>query len=180
MEINFEEDIQEKPTSEDALARLSQLAEEQVLAEQLVLTKEKELTQAKEQLRILSEQVIPDLMEEVGMEEFKTSSGLHLKVKDVLKASLTKEKAPEGVAWLEEHGFGNIVKRELVAAFNKNEEEKAREFAKLAQEKNFMVAIEASVHWQTLTSFVKEQMAKGEEVPEELFGVVQFKQTKVG
>ena len=65
----------EVPAS-DKLARLAQLAEQQAECAATLARLEAEQERVRETFRNLSEREIPDLMDEVGVAEFKTASGL--------------------------------------------------------------------------------------------------------
>lgn len=152
------------------LSQLQKLAEQQAAAEAKVAQIEAQLNKAREELRDLSERQVPELMDQIGIEEFKTSSGLLIKVDETIRASIPKAKAPLAFAWLKEHGHASLIKRVIKVAFGKGEEELANDLHdKLAE--HYEVADDASVHPSTLAAFVREMLRDGEEVPLDLFGV---------
>lgn len=168
-----------KETSDDVLGRLSKLAEKQADAEAEVARLETDLKSAIERLNEIAEREIPSLMDEVGVKEFKTSSGLSIIIDEKMRASIPKARSGEAVAWLEANGHADLVKRKIVIEFNKDEEERAKEFMAKIAEDNLRVSDENTVHPQTLSAFVKEQLKKGVDVPMELFGAFWQRKSKI-
>lgn len=171
-----------EPTSSDTLAQLSLLAEQQLKLENKVAEAEKALSAAQEELRLMCEKTLPELMDTVGMEEFTTRSGLKIKVAEAIRASIPKARSDEAIAWLDNHGFANLVKRKFTVLFGKEEEAWAKKFARdLAQRKRQLnVEEDASVHNRTLCAFIREQLEQGQDIPVDLFGVFRQRVTKVG
>lgn len=165
---------------EDVLSTLSRLANEQIQLEKQIAAKEQELKELQKQLDVIADVQIPELMDSVGMKECKTKEGLPVKVVEKVRASITGAKNAMAIQWLEEHGFGNIIKRDITVPFNKDEEERAFKFLRLAEENHFMAAVANKVHPQTLEAFVREQLAAGTEIPLDTFGVYTTKRAKIG
>lgn len=156
--------------SENALAELSKLADEQAQAAARVADLEAQLEKARDEFRDISERRLPEKMDELGMEEFKTKTGLKIKVKEVIRASIPKPRQGEAFRWLRENGFGGLIKRAIAVKFGKGEDETAEKLAHDLAEK-YEVEDNASVHPSTLKAFVSEQLADGHEIPMDLFGV---------
>ena len=72
------------------MQRLNTLVHEQLLAEEEVALAEDSLSRAKKRLARLSEYVIPDVMEEMGINEYKTNDGLTIKLKQAIRASISE------------------------------------------------------------------------------------------
>jgi hypothetical protein len=170
--------IQPEVASEDVLSSLAKLAEEQIKAVSEVAEAEAQLSTAKEKLKDLAERQIPDLMDQVGLEDFKTSSGLIIEVNETIRAAIPKEHEHRGIAWLKEHGHEALVKRVVSVAFGKGEDGKAQQLY-LEMAKRYDVEDKASVHPSTLSAFVREQLEAGEEIPLDLLGVHRQRVAKV-
>lgn len=154
-------DLQEKHETE--IARLEEL-----------------LTKEKDKLKQLSEITIPQLLDGVNG-TFKLDDGRVLDVNEKIRASIAGEKAGPAVAWLDSHGHGNIVKREFVIQFNRDDEVWAKKFeADLKKRKKPLnVKRKHTVHPQTLEAFVREQTGLGEDLPKDTFGIYRQKITTV-
>lgn len=174
-------DFQEQP-GEGQLAELSKLADQQAEAEAEVKRLEADLVKAKERHRTISEQELPALMDQLGMEEFKTRSGFTIKVNEIIRASIPKARAEEAFEWLDEHGHASIVKRSFTVSFGRDEERWARKFATdlRRRKRELNVADGKKVESSTLRAFVKNQLEEGVDIPMELFGVYRQRIAKIG
>lgn len=123
---------------------------------------------------------IPDVMEELGMEEFKLVDGSKVKVKTDIKCGLSEERKPAGFAWLRETSNDGIIKTLVSLQFGKGEAAQAEEAVAALQEAGFdNASAEDSVHPSTLKSFVKECLENGVAIPLDTFGVFEFKIAKI-
>jgi len=165
-------------TSDSTLAQLSKLAEEQAGVQAKVAYLEAQLAAARDELKDLAERQVPELMDEVGISEFKTSSGLKIKIAETIRASISKVNAARAFAWLKEHGHAALIKSEVSVAFGKGCESDAEALAKQLSQ-NFEVEMNTSVHPQTLAAWVRERLGEGEEVPLDLFGVHRQRVSKI-
>src|SRR3989304_4977581 len=52
---------------------------------------------------------------ELGIAEFKTEPGLHLVIEKVVEAGISKERAEAAHAWLEDNGYGGMIKNQITA-----------------------------------------------------------------
>jgi len=165
--------------SVEDLKTLSDMATSLDLAETTTKKAEEEFDAARAAERFLRERTIPELMAKCGMKEFRTTSGLVLSVRDIVRASIPKASAPSAVAWLDEHGFSGLVKRTVLLEFTRAEEEKARALALRLRDEYSNVQETATVHPMTLSAWVRGQLENGTVLPLELFGVTQFQEAKL-
>ena len=160
-----------KPQSEDALARLSVMADEQLQKQLDVAVATKALKDAKEELDQVSMFDIPELMAELGIEEFQTTSGLKVSIKEKVRASILKATQIQAFMWLRENGHAAIIKRIVKVQFGMGEDEMAQKAIETLLKQALPVEDNSSVHPSTLAKFVREMFENGAEVPEELFSV---------
>jgi hypothetical protein len=158
-----------KPQSEDALARLSRLADQQLEAQRDLATAEADVKRAKKALADVAEVAIPELMEELGIEDFTTTSGVKISVKEKVRASIIAAQKAAAFRWLRENGHEALIKRKIEVQFGMGEDAQAQEA--LAALGDLPVKDDSSVHAQTLAKFVRELLAEGKDVPEEMFSV---------
>lgn len=168
------------PSTGGELSRLSALAEEQVAAEKKVSEAEAALKKAQDELKVLAETTIPELMDAIGIEEFKTSTGLVVRVSETIRAAIPKPVLFEALAWLRANNHGSLIKRVLSLTFGKGEDDKADEWAEYMR-KQGMTDLEdkAGVHPSTLSSFVATKLKDGEELPQDLLGVFRQRSAQV-
>lgn len=153
------------------LSRLSNLASEQAAAEAEVARLEGELTKARERLRDFAERQVPELMDSIGIEEFKTSSGLKIKVDETIRAGISVANGPKAFAWLRENNHAALIKRAFSVTFGKGQDEKADAFAKELEAQGLDADDKTTVHPSTLAAFVREKLRNGDEIPLDLLGV---------
>lgn len=156
------------------LQRAVQLAELLLKLRQNVERLETELEAAKKDMRRVEQEDLPDLMQELGLETFKLTTGELIEVKPEVDCGISEERRARAHAWLTENGFGGLIKTEVVAKFGREEREAA-----VACAQQIGGEMIERVHPSTLKSFVKEQMAAGKPVPFDLFGVHPYNKVKI-
>lgn len=166
---------------ENALAQLAGLAQEQAEAEAEVARLEAELEKAKKVLRIVSEETLPGLMDELKLQQFTTTNGFRIEVKKTMRASITKEREERAFGWLEDNGHAALIKRQVVVQFGRkaSENKLARAMLKRLDRVGRDAAYKRKVEPATLAAFLREQMANGREIPLELFGAFEQRSTKI-
>lgn len=152
------------------LDEVSALARALIDAECEVSKVEQKLKDAKEHARVLREETIPSVMQELGLESLTLDTGQKLKVAQDVYASIPTENKTRAYDWLGENGFGGLIKVNVEVQFSKGEQEKAIELYKKLAEEMPNVTCEQSVHAMTLKAFLKEQLAQGSNIPLDLFG----------
>ena len=182
--FDFSEEDTTNEGEEITLAKLAKLAEEQERLEGLVADKMKELKEAQLQLADISEKRLPELMDELELKTFETSEGLKINIKETMRASITQskpEQQQEAFTWLEDHGHGHLIKREFKIEFGKSENKWADKFERdLAKRKKPLRATrKMSVHSGSLAAFLAEELAKGVDVPLEIFNGFRQQYTKI-
>lgn len=168
-------DYPEIDASEDSLARIARLAEEQRNAAQAVVDAEAVLEARKNELVQVSEHDLPEAMRAVGMGEVKLEDGTTVSVSDRIQARISKAHESAAFAWLEDNGFAGLIKREFKIGFGRDQEDWAAKFEATLSTEEVGYTRKQTVHSSTLKAFVREQLEDGVEIPEEVFGV--FRQT---
>ena len=163
------------------LVKLASLADDQQRAEAEVARLEAELKKAKENLTRISEGLLPELMDELGMEHFKTTSGIEIAIEEKIHASIPKARNAEAIAWLDDNEHSGSVKRQFVIRFNRDEQAWANRFAADLRKRKKKVDAEMnhSIHPSTLRALMKELLERGDDVPLELFGIHRRRVSKI-
>lgn len=159
---------------------LMSLADDLIAAEEEVARIEKELEAANERVKQLVERTIPEATE--GLDgKLTLKDGRELILKEHIRASIAGEKKDPAIAWLDENGYGSLVKRELVFEFDRKDQAKYQEFVTVLKQAGVEVVMteKFNVHWQTLTSWVKERLKNGDVIPLETFGVFRQRTAEV-
>ena len=169
--IDFEtdqEDLLSKTRNVDKLA--DKIQELESLQSRLEL-QEENLKNTKKELENLSGEVIPTMMSEMGLSHLKLVDGSSVDVKPNYSASITIANKDAAFNWLRNNGLGDIIKNEISVSFGRNEDNKAADYAALAQERGFQPTQKLKVEPMTLKALVRERIEAGKEMPTELFNV---------
>ena len=163
------EAFNEAPASAD-LAGLSRLAEELANAEAQAASVTERLEAIKMRITDLSERQIPELMDSLGVAHFRTTSGFEISVRKTIRASIPVSRREEAMEWLDAHGHGGIVKRNITVGFNRDQEQDAATLESELGERFENVKTDRKVEPSTLRAFIAGQLEAGAEVPLDLFG----------
>lgn len=153
------------------------LGEIQVLA-RLLVDYDREISDAEEALKVVKENArrvreesLPTAMSEVGLVKIKLSNGEVVEIKSDVYASIPVEKRAQAYVWLEDNGFGALIKTEVSVAFGREEREAAKKLAVELEGRGLPASCDSSVHPQTLKAFLREQIeAARPNLPLDLFG----------
>ena len=177
--INFEADQTESITqTNDAKALSDQVIKLRDLEDQIKITEES-LKQLKQQAETLSGEVIPTMMTEMNISTMKLADGSAIEVKPVYGASIPVEKKEEAFKWLRDNGLGDLIKNEVTVSFGRNEDNKAAEYAVLAQGQGYQPTQKLKVEPMTLKALVRERIESGKDMPSDLFNVFAGNRTKI-
>lgn len=153
---------------------IAALAQSQVFWQEAVENLESQLQRTKEKLRQVQEVDLPNAMQQAGVSEIKLPTGEKITIKDGITASVPKDRKQEVCQWLRLHGFGDIVSEDVSVSFGRGEEQQAREMADRLRELGLQPALVTDVNTARLKALIAEQLAKGKEVPLEMFGAIQW------
>ena len=137
----------------DNLGELSDLLSEWEIAKDLLSKSEETLKDLKRRVEEYSEELIPSLMFNLGLEEVKTKDGNKVTVEKQYFAKIPEKFKSEAFNWLIQNGMGPVIKEKVVRT--------------------------EGVHHSTLKAIVKERYENGEDIPEDLFGIFVKNVTKV-
>ena len=181
MSINFEEDKKEvlDLSSDNDKKSLSNQVEKLKVLEGSIAAAEEELKKLKQQADAISGEVIPTMMQEMNISTLKLADGSAVEVKPVYGASISAEKKEEAFNWLRSEGLGDLIKNEVTVSFGRNEDNKALQYATLAQGQGFQPIQKLKVEPMTLKALVRERLESGKEMPAELFNVFAGNRTKI-
>jgi hypothetical protein len=119
----------------------------------------------------ISGEVIPIMMAEMGLSHLKLMDGSSVDVKPNYSATITQANKESAFKWLRENGLGDIIKNEISVSFGRNEENKAADYAALAEERGFQPTQKMKVEPMTLKALVRERLEAGKSMPTEIFNV---------
>ena len=171
MSINFEQDQQDAMSKTENIQSLADQVERLEGLNQRIETSEQNLKDLKKAYQHISGEVIPTMMSEMGLAELKLQDGSHLKVATSYRATITEANKEAAFNWLRNNGLGDIIKNEISVSFGRNEDNKAADYAALAQERGYQPTQKLKVEPMTLKALVRERLEAGKTMPTEIFNV---------
>ena len=169
------EDAAAQQASPDTLARITTAAAELQVLEARVDQLEQETKEAEREARRLAEQVLPSLMDEAGVPFLGLEDGSKLERTEAVFASIAKDNAREATQWLEEHGYGSLVKNGFYIPVDKGDVKLSAKVRKVLEKAGLPFDEQCGVHPQTLVAFVRESLSQGRELPKTITYHVQPK-----
>ena len=169
--IDFEKDQQDTMKKTDNIQSLADQVEKLETLQTRLELQEENMKNTKKQLEHLSGEVIPTMMSEMGLSHLKLMDGSSVDVKPHYSATITVANREAAFKWLRDNGLGDIIKNEISVSFGRNEENKAADYANLAQERGDQPTQKLKVEPMTLKALVRERIEAGKEMPTEIFNV---------
>jgi hypothetical protein len=162
------------------LDRLTLMAERATEARKRAEEQLQKCKQAEE--RLLTKD-IPELLAKMRLDECTTASGIEVKVKREIKASLPGHERVEArlaaFRWLVDNGHGGVIKNSVAVTLDRGEDTRADELVVDLRAKGFDVDQKKDVHTQTLGALVRELMEAGKIVPTDRFNLFDLKIAKL-
>ena len=169
--IDFETDQTEVLNKTENIQSLADQVERLQNLQQDIEKSEEDLKQKKKNMEHISGEVIPTMMAEMGLAHLKLMDGSSVDVKPHYSANITIANREAAFNWLRNNGLGDIIKNEISVSFGRNEDNKAADYAALAQERGFQPTQKLKVQPMTLKALVRERTEAGKEMPTELFNI---------
>lgn len=166
-----------------AFADLDRLSLEAERATEARKIAEENLQKCKQHEERLLNKDIPELLAKMHMDECTTSSGISIKVKREIKASLPGHDRVEArmgaLRWLVEQGHGGVIKNNVTVALDRGADERADALVADLRSKGFDVESKKDVNHMTLGALVRELIAAGKIVPTALFNLFDMRLAKL-
>ena len=140
---------------------------------------EERLSRKKEQADKLSQQVIPEIMESMKMKTMKLRDGSAIEIKEIYSATIPLDKRDGAFNWLRNNDLGDLIKNEITVSFGRNEDNKAREYANLAEGNGYQPQQKLKVEPMTLKALYRERVEKKLDLPSEHFNLFKGNKTKI-
>ena len=177
-------DQMEKDQTEiiDKTSNIKSLAEEvkklRTMEDQVKL-QEEALKVSKRELEVVSAEIIPTMLSEMGLSSLKLADGSSVDVKPFYSATITVQNRDKAFNWLRINGLGDIIKNEISVSFGRSEDNKAAEYANLAKGQGYQPTQKLKVEPMTLKALVRERIEAGKEMPTDIFNVFVGNRTKI-
>jgi len=130
--------------------------------EALIDELEQKLAEEKKALLKLTDEDLPAMFLELGLNSLTLDDGSQVEVKQTYGASIRVDNRDAAYDWLRDNGYDDIIKNTVACSFGRGEDELAQQFSEFAVKQGFDA--------QTLRAFIKERVESGDAFPMELFG----------
>jgi hypothetical protein len=131
----------------------------------------------------MSGTVIPNMMTEIGIRSFTLDDGSTVKVQKKYRPHISDDNRSDAMEWLRANNHEDLIRNEISIPFTKGEDAKAKALEKLIRQseelRDIVLNKKENVHWKTLSAFCKEQVEKGIDFPEHLFGLFIQDETQI-
>lgn len=172
-EIDFFQDAmsQQESVPQDRLKNITELVVklEKKKAEAAAL--EALLKTTNEEVSKLEMVDLPLAMDSAGLPFYGLPDGRKVSVDKIIRASIPADRKTPAFEWLRANNHADLIKNELSVSLERGKDEEAKKITEFVKSLKLTCDQKESVHHMTLTSFVKEQMAKGKSIPLETLGV---------
>ena len=178
-EINFEKDQTEVLDKTKNIKSLADEVKKLKSLEDQIKSDEEALKEKKKELELISGEVIPTLLSEMGLSSLKLADGSAVDVKPYYAANISVANREAAYGWLRSNGLGDIIKNDITVSFGRNEDNKAAEYANLAKGQGFQPTQKLKVEPMTLKALVRERIEAGKTMPMDIFNVFVGNRTKI-
>ena len=147
--------------------------------QQQIKDEEEKLSLLKNKARDLEERIIPEMMQEAGVEKIELKDGTKVEIKPFYAAKIPESRVEEAFGWLRGKGFEDLIKNTVTASFGRGQDNQVSELISVCEKFGFNYNKKEKVEPMTLKAFVREQVETGKELPFDLFGVYIANKTKI-
>ena len=147
------------------LSAVSRLAQEVDALEQQVAATEERLKDEKRELKVITDERLPEAMEELGFEKLVLTDGAQVAVKQTISATINKDDRPEAHLWLDDNGYGDITKHIVTIVFGRGEDELLGKVQNRLGELGILFKEETKVESATLRGWGREMVEAGISIP---------------
>lgn len=174
-------DTYQAPKDNDKMTVLVSKASEAEELEMAIGALDEETKELSARLWEIKRKELPELMADLGIEDFKLSGGGKIELKEFVRGSLPKEEEPRRLAfeYLAELDMEGLIKTDVSFKFKKTEHNWSMNLVALAEENGYDAFVKTDVHPQTLYAGVKELLRDGKDVDMDKLGVYNGTEAKI-
>jgi len=148
------------------------------LREQIEQEEEK-ISLLKAKARDFEERIIPEMMQEAGVEKLSLKDGTQVEIKPFYAAKIPESRVEEAFSWLRNNGHEDLIKNTITTQFDKGQDNQVSELINVCEKFGFNYNQKQKVEPMTLKAFVRDQVENGKELPFDMFGVYIANKTKI-
>ena len=140
---------------------------------------EDNLKRKKEAADKISEEVIPEIMDNMKLKTLKLQDGSAIEVKEIYGASIPVANREGAYKWLRDNDLGDLIKNEITVSFGRGEDNKANDYASLAERNGYQPSQKMKVEPMTLKALYRERVESNQDLPSEHFNLFKGNKTKI-
>jgi hypothetical protein len=140
---------------------------------------EDNLKRKKEAADKISEEVIPEIMDNMKLKTLKLQDGSAIEVKEIYGASIPVANREGAYKWLRDNDLGDLIKNEITVSFGRGEDNKANDYASLAEKNGYQPSQKMKVEPMTLKALYRERVESNQDLPSEHFNLFKGNKTKI-
>ena len=174
--------VEDSPEQVNELANVDNLSKHVLDLQRLESEIEKEehlLKQKKAQADKISAEVIPEIMDQMKLKTLKLQDGSAIEVKEVYSATIPVAQKESAFSWLRDNDLGDLIKNEITVSFGRGEDDKATQYASLAEGQGYQPQQKLKVEPMTLKALYRERVESGDDLPSEHFNLFKGNKTKI-
>jgi len=175
----FEADSPQQVNEIDNVNSLSTYVIQLQSLEDEVKIMEDNLKRKKEAADKISEEVIPEIMENMKLKTLKLQDGSAIEVKEIYGASIPVANREGAYKWLRDNDLGDLIKNEITVSFGRGEDNKANDYASLAEKNGYQPSQKMKVEPMTLKALYRERVESNQDLPSEHFNLFKGNKTKI-
>ena len=174
--------VEDSPEQVNELANVDNLSKHVLDLQRLESEIEKEehlLKQKKAQADKISAEVIPEIMDQMKLKTLKLQDGSAIEVKEVYSATIPVAQKESAFRWLRDNDLGDLIKNEITVSFGRGEDNKANDYASLAEKNGYQPTQKMKVEPMTLKALYRERVESNLDLPSEHFNLFKGNKTKI-
>ena len=141
---------------------------------------EETIKEFKRERAIVSEETIPQQMQELGISDTTMADGSRVTIKEGFHCRIPKDKIEQAHNYLRQEDLGDIIKNQVITSFGTGEDNMAGDLAGHIQDSYGITPdVKESVHPSTLKATLKKRHEEGLSDPDDLFGIFIRPETKI-
>ena len=113
------------------------------------------------------------------LKTLKLQDGSAIEVKEVYSATIPVAQKESAFRWLRDNDLGDLIKNEITVSFGRGEDNKANDYASLAEKNGYQPSQKMKVEPMTLKALYRERVESNQDLPSEHFNLFKGNKTKI-
>jgi coenzyme F420-reducing hydrogenase alpha subunit len=169
-----------KKLEDSELQKLSNNIQKLLDLDKTIEELEETIKEFKRERALVSEETIPQQMQELGISDTTMADGSKITIKEAFHCRIPKDKIEQAHAYLRQEDLGDIIKNQVITSFGTGEDNMAGDLAGHIQDAYGITPdVKESVHPSTLKATLKKRHEEGLSDPDDLFGIFIRPETKI-